>query len=191
VLYHFLAALRRRHNQIMADRKRSPPCSSTPSSSRSSSRSRRFKRTNPSNFTTTSDEATSEDQNSDVAYYQWKLPTEVNPAEGDASFCDLLENNVFIDKSAILYYLLKQYFGSLTGDFRSVTLHLVYPRRFAKTTLLGFIEALFSPVARLDDDNMETVREKIASLECGKQLLAFRLHPVIALDMLGFLLLRT
>jgi hypothetical protein len=32
---------------------------------------------------------------------------------------------------------------------------------------------------------METVREKIASLECGKELLAFGLHPVIWLDMLG------
>jgi hypothetical protein len=134
---------------------------------------------------TTSDGAPSEDQKSELTPYQWKLPTEVNPAEGDASFCNLLTYDVFIDKSAILYYLLKDYFVSLNGDFRPVTLYLVYPRRFAKTTLLGFIEALFSPVATLDHDSLDTVREKIASLECGKQLLAFGLHPVIWLDMLG------
>jgi hypothetical protein len=83
----------------------------------------------------------------------------------------------------MLFYLLDRHYKKILNDFESVSLLVVYPRRFAKTTLMGFIEAVFSPVPMLGKHNMNKVRTKIAALECGKQLLDFGWRPVVCLDL--------
>ncbi len=94
----------------------------------------------------------------------------------------LLIKDLFIDKSAALFHLLKDYFED--GDFLSVAIYLVYPRHFGKTTVLGFIEAVFSPVQKLGTFDLEhDVKTKIASLKRGKDLLEFGLHPVLRLEL--------
>ncbi len=117
--------------------------------------------------------------------WKWLDNTNVDPAIKSYSCCRLLAKDCFIDKSAALYFLLNDFFDYNVGDFESVPLRLVYPRRFAKTTLLGFIEAVFSPVANLDNYDMEHVKNKIAVLECGEKLLSFGLHPVLRLELTG------
>jgi hypothetical protein len=107
----------------------------------------------------------------------------VNPAEESYSCARLLLENAFIDKSAALYNLLFRRFDSNAKDFGFVPLLLVYPRRFAKTTLLGFIEAVFTPVPTLGNYHMNEVRTKIAALKWGKKLLDFGWRPVVCLDL--------
>jgi hypothetical protein len=119
--------------------------------------------------------------------FQWKGLDNVNvdPAEKSYSCCRLLAKDCFMDKSAALYFLLQDLFDYDDGDFQSVPIRLVYPRRFAKTTLLGFIEAVFSPVPKLEVFDMEKVKAKIAALQCGEELLSFGLHPVLRLELIG------
>ncbi len=112
-------------------------------------------------------------------------PTAIDPAGESFSCCELLVEDAFIDKSEMLYHLLKDLVTPSGREFRSVPLYLVYPRRFAKTTLLGFIEAVFSPVPNLDGHTVEQVKTKISSLQRGKELLDFGLHPVLSLDFQG------
>lgn len=87
---------------------------------------------------------------------------EANPTLGNIDFVHLLMEDVFIDKSAALYNLLSSWYNMRMGDFRPTPLLMVYPRRFAKTTLLQFIEAVFSPVPRRKGYH----REKTYSKDC-------------------------
>jgi hypothetical protein len=119
--------------------------------------------------------------------FKWKWLDDLNadPATDSFTCCELLMADAFIDKSAALYNLLKRFKISGKDDFRSVHLLLVYPRRFAKTTLMRFIEAVFSPVPKLGIFNMDDVKTKIAALDHGTELLDFGLRPVLVFDMLG------
>jgi hypothetical protein len=122
--------------------------------------------------------------------WKWLDNTNVDPALESSYNCvsRLLLEDAFIDKSAALYYFLNDRYDVSRDDFGSVPIRLVYPRRFAKTTLLGFIEAVFSPVSKLDNYyDMEHVKNKIAALDCGKQLLDFGSRPVLRLDLGGVL----
>jgi hypothetical protein len=120
-----------------------------------------------------------------VFKWKWLEDTYANPVKLSFSCCDLLIEDCFIDKSAVLYSFLKEYFNADKDDFYSVPLLVVYPRRFAKTTLLGFIEAIFSPVPQLDGYDAEEIKTKISALERGKELLSFGSRPVLSIDMQG------
>ncbi len=91
--------------------------------------------------------------------------------------------DAFIDKSAALYNFLIRRFDDYANDFGFVPVLVVYPRRFAKTTLLGFIEAVFSPVPTFGLYQADKVRTKIAALDFGKELLDFGWRPVVRLDL--------
>jgi hypothetical protein len=60
---------------------------------------------------------------------------------------------------------------------------LLYPGNFGKTTLLPFIEAVFSPKKMLGKFKTQNMKTKISALKCGKQLFEFGLHPVLYLDL--------
>ncbi len=110
----------------------------------------------------------------------------INPVDYSLTCADLLWKDAFFDKSAALYNLLERRFeGRPVNDFRSVVLLLVYPGRFGKTTLLAFIEAVFSPVPMLGKFETQDLKTKISALKRGKQLFEFGLHPVLYLDLQG------
>lgn len=115
--------------------------------------------------------------------YDWEPNADPNPAEHSHKVEMLLSRNAFIDKSASLYQLFQPHFDESIGDFNSVPLALVYPRRFAKTTLLGFIKAVVSPLPEHGGYPSKKIKEKIASLERGPDHLSFGMHPVVFLDM--------
>ncbi len=85
----------------------------------------------------------------------------------------------------MLHKLLEDNYNEDESDFYSVPLLVVFPRRFAKTTLLGLIEAAFSPVPTLGNGQADKVRTKVAALECGKQILDYGWRPVVSLDLQG------
>jgi hypothetical protein len=124
-----------------------------------------------------------------VPPFKWK-PTDsmnIDPTKQGWTFCDLLMNDAYVDKSSALYYLLKNYFNSYLKDFRSVPVSVIYPRRLGKTTLLDFIEAVYSPLPCLGGYESTHLKTRIASLERGKELLQFGLHPVLRLNLKGIL----
>jgi hypothetical protein len=169
-----------------------------PSSEEESSSSDRNpqKRSSPPSNLTSNERASSAGQEAKARFilpknvpaftWKWLENTNADPAKQSLNCCRLLLENCFIDKSAILHHILKENFNAKEDDFWSVPLLLVYPRRFAKTTLLGFMEAVFSPVHSLGDNyQMDEVRTKIAALECGGKLLEYGWRPVVSLDLQG------
>jgi hypothetical protein len=120
--------------------------------------------------------------------FQWKPPKTItdefiNPAEYKYTCANLLLKDAFIDKSTALYNLLVRRFDDNAGDFGFAPLLLVYPENFGKTTLLGFIEAVFSPAPHFDKYQADKVRTKIGALESGKQLCEYGFRSVVRLDM--------
>jgi hypothetical protein len=119
-----------------------------------------------------------------VPPFKWQPRDGRNPAGGgwNRRFDELLEDDYFIDKSAALYHLIKDYYDVEKRDFRSVPMRLVYPRGFGKTIMLEFIKDVFSPLPELDNYNRnQEMKTKIASLEKGRELFMFGSHPVILL----------
>jgi hypothetical protein len=91
----------------------------------------------------------------------------------------------FIDKTERLHHLLQFYFDGNIGDFQSKPLALVYCRRFAKSTLLKLIQAVFSPMPKLDSYPFDAIKAKIRACAKGPALLEYGMHPVVLLDMSG------
>jgi hypothetical protein len=122
-----------------------------------------------------------------VPPFKWKPPEDanINPARQGWTFCDLLMKDMFIDKSALLHSFLEDYFEVQFHRGGPVRFHLVCPRRLGKTTVLDFIEAVYSPLPELNGYSSVQLKTKIAALECGKQLLKFGLHPVLRLNLRG------
>jgi hypothetical protein len=89
----------------------------------------------------------------------------------------------FIDKTPRLHNLLQFYFDVHKQDFHSTPLALVHSRRFAKSTILKLIQAVFSPLPLLDGYTFDDVKSKIRACVKGPALLAFGMHPVFLLDM--------
>jgi hypothetical protein len=109
----------------------------------------------------------------------------LSPAETSDDAVRLLCDNTFLDKSNILHTMLTDFYVSSEGDFRLVPLALVYPRRFAKTTLLGLIDAVFSPLPIIQGEAFDVVKGKVAALRKGPELLAMGMHPVVRLNMIS------
>ena len=119
--------------------------------------------------------------------FQWGAPVGYNPAERSDPPERLLLHNTFIDKSAALYQLLENCFDASNNNFVTIPLLLVYPRRFAKTTLLRFIKAVYTPLSKINGHDSTDVKSAIASLDKGPELLAFGMHPVLYLDMISIM----
>ena len=104
----------------------------------------------------------------------------------DRPAADLLVSNQFIDKSEALYQILKDCYDDIKNDFDSIPLLIVFPRRFAKTTLLGFTDAIFNASPSISEyyEN-ERIKKKIVALREGRLLLNFGVRPAIFLDMIN------
>ena len=83
----------------------------------------------------------------------------------------------------MLYELLQPFYEAENGDFAQVPLCIIYPRRFCKTSLLSFMDAVFNPLPRVERFESSAVKAKVASLKKGKGLLTMGLHPVVSLDL--------
>ena len=111
--------------------------------------------------------------------YEW-TPLNVNrPSEDTLRAADLLLNDLFVDKSAVIHSLLKRYYApNKVGGFRRQPLAVVCPPRFGKSTLLEFLDVVFSPLPMIQGKDRTVLKTKIAALENGKELLEMGTHPV-------------
>lgn len=121
----------------------------------------------------------------DIQPYAFDMPTNTvcNPAEKSHRVATLLLNNTFFDKSVPVYDLLRKFYDERTKDFDPTPICIIYPRRFCKTSFLGFVDCVFNPLPKIQDHDATAIKMKIASLKQGGPLLKMGLHPVIKLDM--------
>ena len=120
-----------------------------------------------------------------VGPYQFQFPSQGStPVDTSMTAADMLLQDVFIDKSEVVYDFL-QLIPNFIQDIpksMSLPLSIVGPRDLGKTTLLDFIHAVFNPIV---DEGFHQVKAKIHSLKKGKELLGMGLRPVVRLDMRG------
>jgi hypothetical protein len=122
-----------------------------------------------------------------VPPFKWNPPEDdnINPARQGWTFCDLLMRDMFIDKSDLVHNFIEDYFRHQFHKDDPMPILFVYQRRLGKTTLLDFIEAVYSPLPELNGYSSVQLKTKIAALERGKQLLKYGMHPVLRLNLRG------
>ena len=87
----------------------------------------------------------------EVEPYQFQIPTPgATPTDTSMTAADMLLQDVFIDKSEVVYEFLRRRYHehseTFSGDFGFVPLSVFSPKHLGKTTLLDFMEAVFNPV---------------------------------------------
>ena len=122
-----------------------------------------------------------------ISPYEFKLSDEINLTPVDLSHrvARLLDDDHFFDKSESVYNLLCECYNESQGDFDPIPITVIFPRRFCKTSLLSFVDAIFNPLPTIQDYDAALIKNKIASLKKGRELLDMGMHPIVSLDMSG------
>jgi len=114
---------------------------------------------------------------------------ESNASANNSDVATKIVRGHMIDKTEIYYDFLNKYCDrdpvtrKYLGDFCSVPIAIIQPRRMGKSSFLQTIQAILTPCQRMGNKRVTRgdVEQAMLKLKRGKELLEFGTHPVVLL----------